>query len=767
MGAKVSPVRLSPARISPVVLAVAALVAMPGAARGEGLSALSLDELVDSASLEDLGNLVVTAQRREERAQDVGLSLTALSGDGLRDKPLANLLALQYQVPNLEIIPLYGGTQGEFRIRGVGIRDYATNNSAAVAVYMDQTFLPFPVQTQFPLFDLERVEVLRGPQGTLYGRNSTGGAIALLSRRPTAEAGAGFAARLGSRDARELDGYLSGPLGERVRGRLSFSSRQGGAWQKNRLTGAPLGDADVGALRGQLAVAVSDALDLLVIASAARDRSDSRGPRAYLGLVPNPRGMADGYTAIPPDRHHNATGWGLRPEFAALTGLSAGDKPHRDNLAQGLSVTANWDLGGATLTSITSWQSLDREEFLDWDGSHIPQSDEYFDTAIDTLSQELRLTSPGGERFNWLLGAYYGDESLDERFHSDFAANLGFATRTAYRQDADMLGVFGQADHALGDRLRLVAGLRHEREDRALGDFATTYIDYPSRPDLAGTPTFAPLDRRLSTSEWSGKLALEYRPAAAALFYGSLGRGMKSGGFTANNALFPQQTDPVAPEIVTALEFGFKVDLSARLRVNGALFLYDYRDQQFQSTVFVDPVIQSIGRLVNIPKSELRGAELELLWEPLDGLHISQYLGYKRGTYREFLGVDAAASRAAGEAVYTDFAGERLPLPAYSYGGTLSHERQLGDFRVKALVHYAFHDSLDSTTSGRFDRDAYWLANARLELAPPGSAWRIALWCHNLFASDHDLHTGSFLANAPIATAGPPRSLGLEIRYNY
>src|SRR5690606_23849027 len=237
MGAKVSPVRLSPARISPVVLAVAALVAMPGAARGEGLSALSLDELVDSASLEDLGNLVVTAQRREERAQDVGLSLTALSGDGLRDKPLANLLALQYQVPNLEIIPLYGGTQGEFRIRGVGIRDYATNNSAAVAVYMDQTFLPFPVQTQFPLFDLERVEVLRGPQGTLYGRNSTGGAIALLSRRPTAEAGAGagFAARLGSRDARELDGYLSGPLGERVRGRLSFSSRQGGAWQKNRL----------------------------------------------------------------------------------------------------------------------------------------------------------------------------------------------------------------------------------------------------------------------------------------------------------------------------------------------------------------------------------------------------------------------------------------------------------------------------------------------------------------------------------------------------
>src|SRR5690606_10780477 len=118
-------------------------------------------------------------------------------------------------------------------------------HSAAVAVYMDQTFLPFPVQTQFPLFDLERVEVLRGPQGTLYGRNSTGGAIALLSRRPTAEAGAGFAARLGSRDARELDGYLSGPLGERVRGRLSFSSRQGGAWQKKRLTCRPLGAADV------------------------------------------------------------------------------------------------------------------------------------------------------------------------------------------------------------------------------------------------------------------------------------------------------------------------------------------------------------------------------------------------------------------------------------------------------------------------------------------------------------------------------------------
>src|SRR5690606_26863008 len=140
MGGKVSPVRLSSVRVSPAVLAMAALMAMPGAARGEGLSALSLDELVDSASLEDLGNLVGTAQRREERAQDEALSLTALSGDGLRDKPRANLLALQYEVPNLEIIPLYGGTQAEFRIRGIGIRDYATNTSAAVAVYMDQTF---------------------------------------------------------------------------------------------------------------------------------------------------------------------------------------------------------------------------------------------------------------------------------------------------------------------------------------------------------------------------------------------------------------------------------------------------------------------------------------------------------------------------------------------------------------------------------------------------------------------------------------------------
>ncbi|WP_437882313.1 TonB-dependent receptor [Pseudomonas sp. LRF_L74] len=740
------------------------LLALSGAI----LFALQCPEAIGAEDNEEataLPKLTVTAQKRKEQAQDVAVALTPLSGDDLEKRGISNINQLQYQTPNLEIDPAYGSDQTQFRIRGVGLRDYATNNTSTVGVYVDEVAFPFPVQTQGLLFDLERVEVLRGPQGTLYGRNSTGGAVNFITRKPTVEPEAEIKAGYGSNDYKTLEGYLSGPLTEDLRGRLSFAGKDGGAWQQNRDTGQKLGDKDVAALRGQLEWDASDSLRLNLSAHHGRDRSDSRGARLYQGLVPRNIAGQTSYASIAPDARHDYTGWGLKPAFAAATGLSGDDKPHRDNTSQGLSLSADWSLDEhLSLTSITAYNSLDRQEYIDWDGSAIAQSDEFFDTDIDVFSQELRLASEGNGRLDWVVGGYYAHESLDERFFSDFTEyrGLGVIYLTEYGQKADTVSLFGQGRYRLADDWTLVFGLRQEHERRRLQDYVTGNL----------TDRTSPLDEQLRSDETSARLALEWRPAAGHLVYASISRGVKSGGFTTYNtsaALAESLIEPFKPEKLLAYEIGFKSDLNQALRLNGAVFYYDYRDQQYQSQVWISQAVGNVGKLVNIPRSQIWGGELELQWQPLPGLTVSQYLGYKEGRYKDFQGLDSTATAAVGYAypVYTDFSGDKLTnFPETSYGGAFAYSRSIGPLRWSAHFDYAYHDTLINSDPAR-STNHYWLANARLAVAPPEEKWELALYGRNLFDREYDLYKGSFLSNAQMAHSGDPRSVGVEATYRF
>ncbi|MCY1282929.1 Pesticin receptor [compost metagenome] len=720
---------------------------------------------VESSDEPTLPQLTVTAQKRKEQAQDVAVALTPLSGKDLEERGIDNINQLQYTTPNLEIDPVYGSDQTQFRIRGVGLRDYASNNSSTVGVYVDEVAYPFPVQTQGLLFDLERVEVLRGPQGTLYGRNSTGGAVNFITRKPTAEPEAEIKAGYGSNDYKTLEGFLSGPLNDALRGRLSFAGKDGGAWQKNRDTGQKLGDQDVQAFRGQLEWDASETLRLNLSAHHGRDESDSRGARLYQGLVPRNIAGLTNYSTIPPDSRHDLTGWGLKPDFARATGLSVGDKPGRDNTNKGLSLTADYSLNDhLTLTSISAYNQLQRKEYIDWDGSEIAQSDEFFDTDIKVFSQELRLASEGNGPLDWVLGGYYAKEKLDEKFYSDFTEyrGLGVIYLTEYNQKAETYSLFGQGRYALADDWTLVFGLRQEHEERSLNDYVTGAL-------AART---SPLDEQLNTDETSAKLGLEWRPAAGHLIYASISRGVKSGGFTTYNTsatLAPSLIEPFKPEKLLAYEIGFKSDLTQALRLNGAVFYYDYRDQQYQSQVWISQAVGNVGKLVNIPRSEIWGAELELQWQPLPGLTISQYAGYKEGRYKEFEGLDSAATIAAGYAypVYTDFSGDKLTnFPESSYGGAFRYSRPLGPLLWTASFDYAYHDTLVNSDPLR-STNHYWLANARLAAAPLGGDWEAALYARNLFDREYDLYKGSFLSNAQMAHSGEPRNVGVELTYRF
>jgi iron complex outermembrane receptor protein len=752
------------------ITAVAALLGATGA-----LAQQAVQEAAPGVARNDvvLETVVVTSQRREEKAQDVGIALSVVSGDDLTERGIQKIHDLQYLAPNVEIDPLYGSDNVQFRIRGVGLRDYGSNNTSTVGVYVDDVAYPFPVQTQGLLFDIDRVEILRGPQGTLYGRNSTGGAVNYVTRRPTKTFEGFVTGTWGSHDAKTAEGYISGPFSDALRGRLAFATQQGGAWQRNRLTGEKLGDQDALALRGQLELDATRDLNLRLSVHHSDDKSDSRGLRLYQGLVPASQGRAYSGT-IAPESDPKSTGWSLTPRFAALTGLDAGDKPHKDNSSDGVSLAVNWDLGGAKLTSVTSKEKLDRFEFIDWDGSIIPQSDEVFRSKIDVFSQELRLASRGGERLNWVGGLYYSDEKLDEQFYSDFTGNGGYGTLTRYGQKARATALFGQADYGLTDQLKLVAGLRQEHEKRDLDDFVSGYTFVDTNPALSNTPFFAdPQNRRLSTNETSGKLALEYKPEADKLIYGSVSRGVKSGGFTVYNSPNPYQVDPFQPEKLNAYELGFKADFNRSLRVNGAVFYYDYRDQQVLDSVWIPNRLvpggagQRVGRLVNAPRSDIKGAELEIDWRPTSQLQITQLLGYKEGKYKEFNALNASASTAANAAVYSDYSGTDLAIPKLSYGGSVRYTWTAGSYRLAAQGDYAFRDKIVNVSNPERTTKSYWIANARIELSPLNAHWSAALWVRNLFDRKYDLHHGSFLSNAQIATSGLPRTVGVQASYAF
>lgn len=740
---------------SSAVLALAA--ALPAAAQsntGAPSGSQSGAQAVD--------DIVVTAQRRQESSQKVGLALTVISGDDLDNRNIGNVNDLENSVPSLEVDSQLGGGQPQFRVRGVGLTDYAANNTSTVGIYVDEVAYPYGVMTQGLLYDIARIEVLRGPQGTLYGRNTTGGAVSVITNAPTDTVQAGFSASYGSYDAAKFEGFLSGPVAENLTARLSLAAESGGAWQYHRDTGESLGDKDTKAARLRVNWHPTAQTDIDLNLHYSRDESDGRGLR----LITTPF-TSGGGRVYPIDTAHRITGWGISPYFAQLIGVSPNAKPFRDNEGKGLSLRLNQDLGWATLTAIASYESFDRREFNDWDATASNEAGTYFFNDIETTSQEVRLSSPTGGRFQWLAGFYHANETVDGGFHSDFseAKGLGFFMSTTYGQKVQTTGVFGNIDYKLTDRLTLIGGLRYEDESRDLNDFKTEVLAPVPRVN-------ATTSKSQSMGEWSGKVGLEYTVNDDILTYANVSRGVKSGGFTTYNSGLPEQLDPFKFEELIAYEAGVKSSFFDRkLQLNAAAFYYDYRDQQLQGVLYTQT--GRVGRMINVPKSHIQGAELELRWRPLNNLTITQSVGYKYGEYDEFFFVNATATEAAKDPVtgeyntiiYSDRAGERLPFPKWDYKGSVAYDWQIGGWGVEAESNYAYRDEKFSTSSNSIIA-SYWLVNANLTLRPANANYAVGLYVNNLTDSYSEESRNRFIS-ASTGSPNPPRTWGVRISYRY
>ncbi|WP_426043025.1 TonB-dependent receptor [Brevundimonas sp. TWP2-3-4b1] len=700
-----------------------------------------------------LDEVIVTAQRREQAAQDVGIALSVLSGEELTKQGITNVNQLQNATPNLEIEPAFGGGAAQFRLRGVGFQDYASNNSPTVGVYVNEVAYPVPVMTQGLIFDIARVEVLRGPQGTLYGRNTTGGAISFVTNRPSDTPSAGILAEYATFDAVKVEGFVSGPLSDNLRARLAASTQQGGGFQYNRTTGESLGDADRTGIRGLVTFDPSQDLTFTLDVHGGIDKSENEG--LYLLSNLRTRGGGIGSVLIPADVDHRATGWGLSPRFAAEQGRSVNAKPGRDNTSFGTSLNVNRYFGDLSFTSISSYETLDRNEYGDWDSSASVEADTFFNSDVKVLSQEVRLASNDDARLNWVVGVYFSKQNLDERYSSDFIHIFGTYGQVSYAQEVKSASIFGQAEYQLNDVFKLIGGLRYEEETRDLNGFGSAFGGATALPPTTVSTEMTPL---------TGKLALEYKPSDDLLVYGSFSRGAKSGGFTTYNTGQVSGIQPFNPEILLAYEIGFKADPSPALQINGAAYFYDYSDQQVLSAVY--GVNGPVGKFANVPSSEIYGAELEATFRPMDGLRISQSVSYKHGEYTEFIDLDVPASRAAMRAVFKDKSGDEIPFPAVSYAGSATYDWTVQNYELTADFSYSYRDDYPSWLGVKYDVPAYWLANASFTFAPSTGPWTATAFVRNLFDGEYDL-TRNFFTSADIAQPGRPRTYGIRLSYQY
>ncbi|MFK7956350.1 MAG: TonB-dependent receptor [Lysobacterales bacterium] len=443
--------------------------------------------------------ILVTAQKREQGVNDIGITVNAFTGDQLQAMGVFSSEDLAVYTPGLTVNETAATGVPTYSIRSVGFQDYSTGASSTVGLYFDEVAIPYTVMSRGLLFDVERVEVLKGPQGDLYGRNTTAGQINFVSRKPTEEFDAGVTMNYGSFNTLDIEGFVSGSVSETVQGRLSLKTTQSSeGWQKSLTRDDELGEKDVTAIRGMLNFDLSDSATLLLNVHHVDDQSDNRANTAYDGRLIGLGQFSNPYTPL--DQFIIPTGqfFGQEPPWYSIGENDAADwtnsytsditgrtfdlRPQRDNQLTGFSAKLEWDIAGMTLTSVTGYDEFDREEANDWDGGFFNDSSNINTTDLKVFSQELRLSGESGN-VNWIAGLYYSDDELDEYYHyfmSDSVFGLGsipfgvglFAPTpireldTKYQQETDSQAVFGHVEWQFSEKMRLTVGARYTEEDR-------------------------------------------------------------------------------------------------------------------------------------------------------------------------------------------------------------------------------------------------------------------------------------------------------------
>tara|TARA_B100000678_G_scaffold289951_1_gene301725 strand:- start:1750 stop:3987 length:2238 start_codon:yes stop_codon:yes gene_type:complete len=734
--------------------------------------------------------IVVTAQKREQSLNDVPMSITAISGEDLAAKGITDVEGLVKVTPGLSYTESGAGTP-VFSLRGVGFYDTTLGSKPSVAVYSDEVSLPFSIMAQGASLDLERVEVLKGPQGTLFGQNATGGAINYVAAKPTSEFAAGANASIASYNTFEATGFVSGPIaGDVVSARLSGRALVGGDWQESYTRDDSLGKQRF--YQGRLIVEArpTDTLTLTFNANAFQDNSDTQAAQLIDRVYSSP-----GATGSIPQ----IVNYPVAPENNRAADWDLGRDLSRDNTFYQLSMRGDLDISSeVTLTSITAYSDMSVDQLIDQDGTDQTASLTNVTGDLSSFSQEVRLTGDIGPMVFVVGGNYSRDKSSENSLFQFPYTTSSFTTIPGRRtlssalrgeQDFESYAAFGNIDLDLTDTLTLHGGLRItevklDYSSCAAGGDPTSASTYsvlinivrsgaglaPITPLQAGecvtlnsTLTPGVVSRTLTEDNVSWRAGIDWEPIPDTLLYFMASKGYKSGSAPTLPAIQASSLDPVTQESVMAYEAGFKSAVINRvLNVSGALFYYDYKDKQLLARR--PTILGNLPGLVNVPDSRIQGAELQVDAFPTSRLRLTV-----AGTYLDSE-VTGSFVNSTILGVPADFEGDPFPYtPEFQLVADGEYDFPLSaslDGFVGANVNYRSSTNAGFGGDARLQIDSYTLVDARIGIVSSDGSWRASIFARNLF-DEYYWNNVTRLSDVVRRYAGKPRTIGVQFGVNF
>jgi iron complex outermembrane receptor protein len=727
---------------------------------------------VSAASI--IEEVIVTAQKREQAITDVALTVTAVSGDVARAMGVQDTRDVAMLATNIDIKGAgMADANPAVTVRGIGMNNFNANNNPSVGVYLDEVFLASPAMINLSMMDVGRIEVLKGPQGTLYGRNATGGALNIISAKPTQEV-SGFASlTVGDYDKAKFEGAVGGGLSDTLSGRVSvlYDNQDENFHEYHAPDGSDQNfrESETSAIRVQLA-GEYDRLSWNLGASYL-DQDIGNSPFTSLG----------GYWNSP-DEVFVTPCQGELANCVNTLGLNVADRDG-DEFTHDFqvsrvgemriqsdvsSVTAKieYEFDKVSLTSITAWAQQDRDFGENIWSTPLEAFAVVHDEEMEQFSQELRLSGET-DRSRWMVGAFYWDDTFESTNVANSADILGLLAGVTpvfwdNDQETEAYAVFASVDWDLGERWMLTTGLRYSNETTDFkGGTQGTIVDPAAFDDFVGadldlpvgiTIPFTETDDDIDEDNTSYRVALEFRPNDDWLTYGSVTTGFKSGGFFGDFTFDNSELEPFDSETVTAYELGAKATLADGLvQLNGAVFYYDYEDIQ----TFVPSAIGF--KLDNLEEAAIAGAEIELLTTPIDGLDIRLGASY----------LDTEV-----DSDFVEFDGNELPnSPETQFTGTIRYEFPVGEgmaISLQADGKYSDEMFRESTNNPWLKTDSYSVLNLRGSLLSTDGTWEVAVWGRNIADEEYEQERfASDIIGQVVGLQGNPRTYGATLNYNF
>jgi len=712
---------------------------------GDLSCAVEIDEATQGSSVFEIEEFVVTARKREENSQDVPISLTVLSKDKLAGLQARDLSEVVNYVPNLQL-DYNGNSLNSWGIRGIVSTTRNSGQESGIGVYVDGVYVGRPAGFNVVLADVEQVEVLRGPQGSLYGRNTIGGAVNITTQRPSDQVTTYATLTTGNFARLDTQAGISGPISERLSGSLSaFRLKRDGYVDDLQAGDNAFMDDKRWGLRGSLHWSVSDAAEIIFRA----DYADQDTGQVF-GLSREPQ-----LNAFAPD-------W-VRPGFTSNFNDPTGESIQ----AGGASITASWvSPAGYELTSITARRITDFGLFSDDDAGPITLTYSSFDDDSDMFSQELRLASPIGDRVDYLIGAYYLDQSTQaQRLTSFFdfpATDVGILSDT--KVDTQATALFTNVNFHMTPSVTLGVGLRYTQEEKD-AKFMQIENGRPGQPS-SGLPTVS-FNPKQQDSELSGDVTLSWKMSEQTMTYATGRRGVKSGGFQTDIITFTSE-DLFAfePETAVSFEVGFKSRfLNDRMSLNAAVFTTDYQNIQ------VGQLLNLGFTTTNAGTSTINGGELELQMRPTERLTVEIGTSLLDHRYDKFA---SCADNLDCDGNKLQFAPDWTWSAAAHYVWPLASGAQLGlhlDASARATIESDAINDPDTRNNGPT------LLNGRFGYRSANERIGIYLWGKNLTDEKVELYRwkypvtpSAFASVDPTVTGlqvipGAPRMFGVEFQW--